>query len=673
MSRSHPKGSAILSIVRNRPHELANTSRSASELVERATDSAGRLRPFVDQRVFGIRGPSGWPWVSACLGVLEAGGSPLLLGDAAPDAEATRLARLAGAAGWIDLPSWTMHRLEGWQRTGSQQVLMTTSGTTGAAKVVGRSERSLLDEADRYLNALEIRADDHVTLPLPLHHAYALGWLVSALAAGAELEFVAPWGIAAAIESIVDRATMVALVPSTARLLLQRARRSACLNARRLRMAMVGAGAVDLELDNTFRAVFGVGLSRNYGSTETGAVFCGRSQLPTGCVGRAMQGVHYRVVDDGAREAPPGSVGLLEVRTERGFHPMGDLVRDDPDHGLTILGRQSSAIRRGDRWVAPLEIEQVMLRAPGVADAAVRRVDFGGRDSRVVVDVVPAARATFDLAAVMAHARAELSAYKVPDDVCVRAMIRRYASGKSRESTVLRSAAAIPSREASPRGELARALESAGVLDLLDGAHDVDDIAQKLDLHTAALARLVDAAVAAGFVLDVREAEPTYDRSGGRSGGPWSWDAAAIGRALSRKWLPRVGQAADIEQVGPVLDELGIARTELHVVADATDLTTIALGTANVVLASAIHGPLPLDDLRWLASLLAPGGALVIDDIFAPASIDGWPAAVLVAVERGTSWVTLDELIAGLIMADLDVIYRKQIGPRVIVVASAPA
>jgi len=421
-------------------------------------------------------------------------------------------------------------------------VLLPTSGSTGTPKLVQRSEDSLVSEGERYRLAVALAPHDRVLIPLPLSHAYALGWLYGALAAGCEVVPVTPTALNRIGLLLAEGCTVLVLSPALARLLAERRTRQAADKrpaVPALRLAMVGAGPVDSRLDDLFRAAFGIGTARNYGSTETGAVFCGPEGLPPGCVGAPMPGVRHRLVDDTGADIQDGP-GVLEVRADDAdpWHSMGDLAVAEPA-GLRILGRRHSAIRRGGRWVSPLEIEDVLRTHPEVLDAHVTaRAQAREGEDRIVARVM-AAPGLFDPAALRAHCQEQLAAYKVPDEIRLVERIERTQTGKARGPRRYRLAAQAPAAaRAYKAAELLFALDDLGVLDDLDGDTDTEELALRLDCDPDALARLLAAAALLGLVSDAA------DLAAQSAGPDGALDFIRLEARLSRSWVTREELAA---------------------------------------------------------------------------------------------------------------------------------
>ena len=159
------------------------------------------------------------------------------------------------------------------------------------------------------------------------------------------------------------------------------------------------------------------------------------------------------VIDDLDRPIQPGSeeIGRLAVggrqpvgyykdpdKTARTFITVdgkryscpGDFATIDADGRITLLGRGSVCINTGGEKVFPEEVEEALKTHPAVADAVVVGVpdDKFGEAVTGVVELRPGAE--LDEAAMIAHVRTTLAAYKSPRRIVPVATIGRAANGK---------------------------------------------------------------------------------------------------------------------------------------------------------------------------------------------------------------------------------------------------
>jgi long-chain acyl-CoA synthetase len=135
----------------------------------------------------------------------------------------------------------------------------------------------------------------------------------------------------------------------------------------------------------------------SYGNTELGVIALATPDLVRtipAVVGAALEGIEAEIVDPQGRAVPPGEPGELRLRAPRmiegylddpeatakafrdGWFNTGDLVERAPDGTLVNLRRGDDLMIFDGINISPSEIENVLLRHPGVADA----VAFGIRN-----------------------------------------------------------------------------------------------------------------------------------------------------------------------------------------------------------------------------------------------------------------------------------------------------
>ena len=161
-----------------------------------------------------------------------------------------------------------------------------------------------------------------------------------------------------------------------------------------------------------------------------------------------------RVFTDDDRVVEPGSgeVGMLAVaetptlgyykdaeKTARTIREIdgvrwtipGDYATVEPDGTITLLGRGSQVINTGGEKVFAEEVEEVIKTHDAVDDCLVVGLPDERFGNRVVAVVSPRQGMTVDEAAVIAHAKQRLAAYKAPKSVVVVPTVPRAANGKA--------------------------------------------------------------------------------------------------------------------------------------------------------------------------------------------------------------------------------------------------
>ncbi len=207
----------------------------------------------------------------------------------------------------------------------------------------------------------------------------------------------------------------------------------------------VWAGGADCpeRLRVAFEERFGIPVMRTYGLTESPALVSVDDvdgERPPGTSGRPLDHIKVRSIDGELVLAPTTSgpwahryrptLGYWnQPPAGRTLHT-GDLGVLEPSGHIRVLGRKSQLIIRGGANVYPAEVERVLIDAPGVAGCAVVGVPDERLGERVgaVVERRPGEPA--DQAAILAHCRASLAAYKVPERLVVVDLLPRNQMGK---------------------------------------------------------------------------------------------------------------------------------------------------------------------------------------------------------------------------------------------------
>ncbi|MEU9347861.1 AMP-binding protein [Streptomyces sp. NPDC048278] len=212
---------------------------------------------------------------------------------------------------------------------------------------------------------------------------------------------------------------------------------------RYLRYAGLGGSSVPAAV-TTRLAGLGIRVFRAYGSTEHPSITSSRHDAPEPkrlfTDGTALPGVEIRLAEDGEilSRGPDLCLGYtdpaLTARAfdEEGWYRTGDLGELDEDGYLTITGRKADLIIRGGENISALEVEEVLLTMPGVAEAAVVAAPDArlGEHAAGFLRMLPG-HPLPGLDAMRAHfERAGLARQKWPEELHQVAEFPRTASGK---------------------------------------------------------------------------------------------------------------------------------------------------------------------------------------------------------------------------------------------------
>jgi long-chain acyl-CoA synthetase len=189
-----------------------------------------------------------------------------------------------------------------------------------------------------------------------------------------------------------------------------------------------------------------------YGSTETSAVTtCDSAEwlAHPGTVGRAVDGAVIEILGPSGEVLGPGAIGDIHVRLvgwpdftyegrpddraaiERGgLVGVGDIGYLDDDGFLHLCDRRTDVVISGGVNIYPAEIEACLMALPGIRDCAVFGVPDPEWGEALHAMVEGAPGDDLDLAAVEAHLRDHLAAFKVPRTIERRDDLPRHDSGK---------------------------------------------------------------------------------------------------------------------------------------------------------------------------------------------------------------------------------------------------
>jgi acyl-CoA synthetase (AMP-forming)/AMP-acid ligase II len=333
--------------------------------------------------------------------------------------------------------------------------ILYTSGTTGRAKGVLLTVHGMLwIVAACWAPITGLSERDTVLSPLPLFHSYALNLSVlGVLATGASEHIMERFSTSEAVRLLqTGEFTYFPGVPTMFHYLLQATRETPGLSFPNLRLCVSAGAIMPATLNREFEERFGVPLLDGYGITETSTMVT--MNWPSGArvlgsCGFPVPGLAVRILDPAnGRDVAFGQEGELIVRgpnvmpgyhnkpeetakaLRNGWYHTGDLAKSDENGFLTITGRLKELIIRGGQNIAPAEIEEVVNTFEAVLDCAVVGVPHEHLGEVPALFVVARKDRTIETEALLAHCRAQLSAYKVPHAVHLVVEIPRTGSGK---------------------------------------------------------------------------------------------------------------------------------------------------------------------------------------------------------------------------------------------------
>ena len=346
-----------------------------------------------------------------------------------------------------------------------------TSGTTGHPKGVLFSHRSTV------LHAIAVCLPDakgysahSVVLPIvPMFHVNAWGIPYSAPLVGAKVVFPGAGLDGRSLYELLEseRVESSAGVPTVWLGLIQYMKQNR-LRFSTLKRTTIGGAACPPAMMQTLRDDFGISVAHGWGMTEMSPVGTIGSLLPKHrnlsadarfalalTQGRPLYGVEMKIVDAEGRDLPRDGVAAGNVMVKGpwvvrdyyksdepsplsadGWFPTGDVGSIDPDGYLQITDRSKDVIKSGGEWISSIELENIAIGHPAVAEAAVIGVFHPKWNERPLLLVVKRDGATVTREDLLEFYRGKVAKWSTPDDVVFVDELPHTATGKLSKKTL---------------------------------------------------------------------------------------------------------------------------------------------------------------------------------------------------------------------------------------------
>jgi acyl-CoA synthetase (AMP-forming)/AMP-acid ligase II len=340
-----------------------------------------------------------------------------------------------------------------------------TSGTTGDPKGVLYSHRSNVIHTliTMQVDALGTSVRDSILPVVPMFHANAWGIAFSAPAVGGKLVLPGAKMDGESIYQLLDeeKVTFTAAVPTVWLMLLGYLEASG-KKLPHLKKVVIGGSAVPERILRAFEEVYDVEVIHAWGMTEmsplgslgsmTEAVLAKpRDEVVKHKLkqGRSPFGVEMKIVDDNGVELPRDgkSAGHLIVRgpavaksyfknaggnilDKDGFFDTGDVATIDPYGTMQITDRAKDVIKSGGEWISSIDIENVAVGHPDVAEAAVIGVLHPKWDERPLLVIIPKEGKRPSKGDILKFMEGKIAKWWMPDDVVFVDAIPHTATGK---------------------------------------------------------------------------------------------------------------------------------------------------------------------------------------------------------------------------------------------------
>ncbi|MFN2626467.1 MAG: AMP-binding protein [Mycobacteriales bacterium] len=333
----------------------------------------------------------------------------------------------------------------------SLAALIYTSGTSGRPRGAMLSHRALLANLDQcsQIDPPVVADDDVVLLVLPLFHIYGLnaglGMVAKHAATGVLAERFDPVETLELmkrehVSNVIGAPPMYvawSMLPDVEDAFTS------------VRLAVSGAAPLPAEVLARVRDATGRHVFEGYGLTETAPVLTttlmSEAAKPDS-IGRPIPGVELKLLDESGDETDDDDPGEIVVRGANlfsGYWPdgvggpdpdgwwhTGDVAFADDDGDLHLVDRRRELILVSGFNVYPREVEDVLLRHPGVAEVAVIGIAHPYTGESVKAFVVPSDGAQLTTDELIAHAAQSLARFKCPTAIEFVTELPHSATGK---------------------------------------------------------------------------------------------------------------------------------------------------------------------------------------------------------------------------------------------------
>ena len=315
-----------------------------------------------------------------------------------------------------------------------------TSGTTSRPKGVVLTHANMVFSGLYGDWEVSLRGSDRVLTSMPACHSnFQLAALMPVITAGASLIIIEKYSATRFMKQIRHyKATVIQCVAMMLRTLLLQPvdpeEKNHCV-----REVLYFIPITDAEKEE-FEQRFNMRIMNTYGSTES--IGWAITDPPVGArnwpsVGRAGLGYKARICDMNDNELPPGEVGEIQIKGERGRSVMleyynnpeatentfsvdgwlktGDQGYQDDNGWFYFVDRKVNMVKRSGENISTTELEEILEQHPAIAEAAVIGVPDPIRDQAIKAFVRFAPGESMTLAEVEQYCKDHMASFKVPN------------------------------------------------------------------------------------------------------------------------------------------------------------------------------------------------------------------------------------------------------------------
>jgi oxalate---CoA ligase len=340
-------------------------------------------------------------------------------------------------------------------------LLLSTSGTTSAPKIVPHTHRAMCTGAHNIAASLELTPSDRCLNVMPLYHGAGLcASVLGSMIRGGSIACCPKFDASKFFEWLDTLCpTWYGAVPAIHRAVLaEAAARDRPVSRGSLRLIRSGSAKLPADVRSQLERVFEVPVVEAYALSEAFQLASTPLGDEAGRAGRLKvnRGIQVAIADETGTILSPGQVGEIVCRgpavfggyasdtaeNERafvnGWFRTGDQGRLDGEGNLVVSGRLKEVINCGGEKISPQEVDEIMLSHPAIAEAAafaLPDVELGETVAAVVALRSGASATGSDL---RKFAATRLAEFKVPRHVLIVPKIPTGSTGKVQRLSLAR-------------------------------------------------------------------------------------------------------------------------------------------------------------------------------------------------------------------------------------------
>ena len=277
------------------------------------------------------------------------------------------------------------------KRMSTSKIILLTGGTTGKSKKVVH-QPSLVNYINPFLTLLtklKLLNKEKMLIATPIYHGYGIAILLAFIALGKTVVLSRGFSAEKVCRLVrVHQIEAITVVP----LMIDKMLKHNVDDLKSLNCIASGGATLNPKLVGEVNSKLGEILFNLYGTSESGLnciALPADLNLHSRTIGKAIKGVHFKILDTREKEVETGNVGQFFIRnkwsmknSDNAWIGTGDLGYKDEQGYYYLCGRTDDMIVSAGENVYPIQLEEILLQHPLLKDVAVVGIEddrFGQR------------------------------------------------------------------------------------------------------------------------------------------------------------------------------------------------------------------------------------------------------------------------------------------------------